>query len=209
MLNTYARGLFTRILTPLARWLVARSVTPDMVTIVGTIGVMAGALVLYPLGHLFAGTLVIAAFVFADLLDGTMARLPEWRARTAGREHASRWGSFLDSSLDRLADGAIFSGVAIWYFTAGGSTAIGIASLACMFLGSVVSYVRAKAESLGYDAEVGIAERAERLLVTLTFVGLSGLGLSEVVLLAVLVLLAAASAVTVAQRMIRVRSQLG
>ncbi|MCO1339602.1 CDP-alcohol phosphatidyltransferase [Kocuria polaris] len=209
MLNTYARGLFTRIFTPLARWLVARSVTPDMVTIVGTIGVLVGALVLYPLGHLFIGTLVIAAFVFADLLDGTMARLPEWQARSAGRPDAGRWGSFLDSSLDRLADGAIFSGVAIWYFTAGASTAIGIASLACMFLGSVVSYVRAKAESLGCNAEVGIAERAERLVVTLTFVGLSGLGLPGFVLLGVLILLAAASAVTVGQRMMHVRSQLG
>ncbi|GHD12040.1 phosphatidylinositol phosphate synthase [Zhihengliuella salsuginis] len=209
MLNTYARGLFTRMFTPLARWLLSRSVTPDMVTVVGTIGVMASALILYPLGHLFIGTLVIAAFVFADLLDGTMARLPQWASRSAGRPDAGRWGSFLDSSLDRLADGAIFSGVAVWFFTAGDHTGIGIASLVCMFLGSVVSYVRAKAESLGFDAEVGIAERAERLVLTLTFVGLTGLGLPDVVLLSVLILLAAASAVTVAQRMMRVHSQLG
>lgn len=207
MLNTYARGLFTRIFAPLARWLLARGITPDAVTFVGTVGVMAAALILYPLGHLFAGTIVITVFVFADLIDGTMARLPQWRDRAGASESSRKWGSFLDSSLDRLADGAIFGGISLWYFTGGDAPAIGAAALACLFFGSVVSYVRAKAESLGYDASVGIAERAERLVVALTFVGLAGLGLPDIAVLIALSALALASAVTVVQRTLRVREQ--
>ncbi|MBG6083469.1 phosphatidylinositol phosphate synthase [Zhihengliuella flava] len=207
MLNTYARDVVTRIMSPLARWLLAHGVTPDAVTCVGTVGVMAAALILYPLGYLFAGTMVITVFVLADLLDGTMARLPQWRERSGSHAAARQWGSFLDSSLDRLADGAIFGGIALWYFTTGQAPATGAAAVACLFLGSVVSYVRAKAESLGYDANVGIAERAERLVVALTVVGLDGLGLPPVIVLVALTALAAASAVTIVQRGLRVRQQ--
>ncbi|GAA3693929.1 CDP-alcohol phosphatidyltransferase family protein [Zhihengliuella alba] len=207
MLNQYARGLFTRLFTPLARWLLARGVTPDQVTVAGTAGVLVGALVLFPLGHLFWGTLVIAVFAFADVVDGTMARLPEASRRRQRTEADTRWGSFLDSSLDRVADGGVFAGLAVWFFTAGAAPAIGTGALLCMFLGSIVSYVRAKAESLGYDAQTGIAERAERLVATLVAAGLVGLGLPPVVLLVVLLLLAAASAVTIVQRMARVRAQ--
>ncbi|WP_309079692.1 phosphatidylinositol phosphate synthase [Zhihengliuella sp.] len=207
MLNQYARGLFTRLFTPLARWLLARGVTPDQVTVAGTAGVLVGALVLFPLGQLFWGTMVIAVFAFADVVDGTMARLPEGQRRRARTDGETRWGSFLDSSLDRVADGAVFAGLAVWFFTSGDEPAVGVGSIACMFLGSIVSYVRAKAESLGYDAQTGIAERAERLVATLVAAGLVGLGLPSTVLLVVLVLLAAASAVTIAQRMARVRAQ--
>jgi CDP-diacylglycerol--glycerol-3-phosphate 3-phosphatidyltransferase len=198
MLNKYARGFFTRLLTPLARLLLRWGVTPDAVTVAGTIGVAGGALVFYPLGQLFWGTVFITLFVFSDMIDGIMARM---------NGHDGLWGSFLDSTLDRIADGALFAGVAIWFFTGGQNPAIAIAALACLVLGMIVSYARAKAESLGFTANVGLAERAERLVSVLVVTGLTGLGLPEGVLLTVLVILALASVVTVFQRVSAVRQQ--
>jgi CDP-diacylglycerol--glycerol-3-phosphate 3-phosphatidyltransferase len=198
MLNRYARGFFTRLFTPLARFLLRCGVTPDAVTIGGTVGVAGGALIFYPLGQLFWGTVVITLFVFSDVIDGIMARL---------QGHGGSWGSFLDSTLDRIADGALFAAVAIWFFTGGQNPAIGIAALACLVFGMLVSYARAKAESLGFTANVGVAERAERLVSVLVVTGLTGLGLPEAVLLAVLVILALASLVTVYQRVRAVRRQ--
>lgn len=198
MLNRHARTFFTSLFTPLARWLLRIGVTADAVTIVGTLGVIAGALVFYPMGQLWWGTLFITAFIFSDVLDGIMARLSN---------SGGLWGNFLDSTLDRLADGALFAGVAIWFFTGGNNYPIAIAALTCLVLGMVVSYVRAKAESLGFDANVGIAERAERLVSVLVVTGLTGLGLPPVVLLVTLTVLAAASLVTVLQRMLTVRRQ--
>jgi CDP-diacylglycerol--glycerol-3-phosphate 3-phosphatidyltransferase len=191
MLNKYARGFFGRLFSPVAKLLLRWGISPDVVTVVGTIGVCLGALIFYPMGELFWGTVVITVFVFADMVDGLMARM---------QDRSSRWGSFLDSTLDRLADASVFSGVAIWFFTGGANTAIAVASLACLVLGMLVSYARAKAESLGCTADVGIAERSERLVAVLVFTGFTGLGLPPVVLLAVLLLLAAASFVTVLQR---------
>ncbi|MDO5864860.1 MULTISPECIES: phosphatidylinositol phosphate synthase [Paenarthrobacter] len=198
MLNRHARGFFTSLFTPFARWLLKMGVSPDAVTIIGTAGVIFGGLVLYPLGHLWWGSLMIAIFAFSDVVDGIMARL---HGRSGG------WGNFLDSSLDRLADGAIFAGITIWFFTGGGDPAIGFAAVICLVLGMVVSYVRAKAESLGYSASVGIAERAERLASVLLVTGLTGLGLPQVVLFATLVLLAIASVITIVQRMAAVHRQ--
>ncbi|GAA2550007.1 CDP-diacylglycerol--glycerol-3-phosphate 3-phosphatidyltransferase [Neomicrococcus aestuarii] len=202
MLNRHAREFFTKLFTPLARFLIKRGVTPDTVTVVGTFGSVLGALILFPMGQLFWGTIVITAFIFSDVVDGIMARLPEHKSTNDGR-----WGSFLDSTMDRLGDGAIFTGVAIWFFTGGNNVAIGIAALACLVSGSLVSYARAKAEALGFDANTGIAERAERLVLTLVFTGLTGLGLNEWVLCFVLILLALASVVTVLQRVWKVRTQ--
>ncbi|WP_434994548.1 phosphatidylinositol phosphate synthase [Arthrobacter sp. Ld5] len=198
MLNKYARGFFTRLFTPLARLLLKWGVTPDAVTITGTIGVAGGALVLYPLGQLFWGTVFITLFVFSDLVDGIMARI---------KGRSGLWGNFLDSTLDRIADGALFAGVAIWFFTGGQNTPVAIAALACLVLGMIVSYARAKAESLGFTANVGLAERAERLVSVLVVTGLTGLGLPEGFLLAVLVVLAAASLITIYQRISAVRRQ--
>lgn len=198
MLNKYARSFFTSLFTPLATLLLKWRVSPDTVTIIGTLGVVGGALIFYPLGQLFWGTVFITLFVFSDVVDGIMARIQ-------GR--SGSWGSFLDSTLDRIADGALFAGVAIWFFMGGGNNAVAVAALACLVLGMIVSYVRAKAESLGFTANVGIAERAERLVSVLVVTGLTGLGLPEVVLLVVLILLALASIITIVQRFMTVRLQ--
>lgn len=198
MLNRHARGFFTALFSPLARFLLKVGVSPDAVTVVGTAGVVLGALILYPVGQLWWGSLLIAVFALSDVVDGIMAR-------EQGR--SGPWGNFLDSTLDRLADGAIFAGVAIWFFMGGANSAIAIAAVACLILGMVVSYARAKAESLGFYANVGIAERAERLISVLLVTGLTGLGLPPVVLLVTLVMLAVATGITVVQRMAAVREQ--
>jgi CDP-diacylglycerol--glycerol-3-phosphate 3-phosphatidyltransferase len=198
MLNRHARGLFTALFSPLARWLLKSGVSPDAVTVMGTIGVIIGGLILYPLGHLFWGTVVIAVFALSDVLDGIMARL---------NGPSGRWGNFLDSTLDRIADGAIFAGLAVWFFTDGADRAAAVAAVVCLVLGMVVSYARAKAESLGFSAHVGIAERAERLVSVLLVAGLTGLGLPSVVMVVTLTLLAIASLITVIQRIATVHRQ--
>ncbi|MHA7274388.1 phosphatidylinositol phosphate synthase [Arthrobacter sp. CAL618] len=198
MLNKYARRFFTTLFSPLARLLLKWGVSPDTVTIVGTLGVVIGALVFYPMGELFWGTVFITLFVFSDLVDGIMARI---------KGTGGTWGNFLDSTLDRIADGALFAGVAIWFFGDGNNTPIAIAALACLVLGMLVSYARAKAESLGFTANVGIAERAERLVSVLVVTGLTGLGLPHGFLLTVLILLALASVATVIQRVVAVHKQ--
>src|SRR3954466_3640592 len=106
MLNKYARAFFTRVLTPFAAFVIRRGVSPDTVTLLGTGGVVAGALAFYPRGSFFWGTVVITLFVFSDLVDGNMAR-------QLGR--SSRWGAFLDSTLDRVADAGVFAGLAMWF----------------------------------------------------------------------------------------------
>lgn len=198
MLNRYARAAVTRILTPVAKLLNRWGVSPDVVTILGTIGVCVGALVFFPRGQLLVGVLVITAFVFSDTIDGVMARL-------LGR--TSKWGAFLDSTLDRIGDAAIFSGLAIWFFQGGDDRVMAWLALACLVLGSVVSYARARAEGLGMTASVGIAERADRLVAALVTTGLVGLGLPEVVLKVVLAVLAVASVITILQRVLFVRQQ--
>lgn len=197
MLNIL-RPAVTRVMTPLGRALARRGISPDVITTIGTLGVVASALAFYPLGHLFAGTLVITFFVLADLLDGVLARM-------TGK--GSTWGAFLDSTLDRLGDASIFSGL-ILYFVLKDEPEIVLATVAlfCLVAGALVSYAKARAEGLGMTANVGIAERGERLVVVLVAAGLSGLGVPYV-LAAGLWLLAAASAVTVVQRMVHVYRQ--
>ena len=198
MLNKYARAFFTALFTPIARLLLRLGVSPDAVTVVGTTGVCFGALYFYPRGELWWGTLFIAAFVFTDLLDGTMARI-------SGR--TSSWGAFLDSTLDRIGDAAVFGGL-ILYFTGRGNDDLTAAlALACLILGFVVSYAKARAESLNFTCDVGIAGRADRLVATLVTTGFTGLFLPQWVLTAVLALLAVASFITVVQRIGTVRSQ--
>ncbi|GAB3116757.1 CDP-alcohol phosphatidyltransferase family protein [Janibacter alkaliphilus] len=198
MLNRYARAFFTNVFTPIARMLLRMGISPDVVTLVGTLGVCAGALIFFPMGELFIGVMVITAFVFSDTIDGIMARM---------RGGSSSWGAFLDSTLDRAGDGAVFAGLAIWYFQGGDDRLTAWLALLCLVLGSLVSYARARAEGLGMRADVGIAERADRLVSTLVTAGLVGLGLPQVFLTVVLGLLAAASLVTVIQRILLVRRQ--
>ncbi|GAB3468839.1 phosphatidylinositol phosphate synthase [Kineococcus endophyticus] len=198
MLNTYGRAFATKIFTPVARFLLRCGVTPDMVTIAGTVGVVACGLGLYTTGHLFWGSLGATLFVLSDTIDGTMARI---------RGSSGKWGAYLDSSLDRVADAALFGGLVVWFARGGQSDLTAGLALACLVLGSTVSYVKARAEGLGFTANVGLAERGERIVAVLVGAGFVGLGVPLVFLQVVLALLALASAVTVVQRMAVVRRQ--
>lgn len=198
MIGSRLRPVVAKVFEPIASALLRLGLTPDHVTMIGTTLVVVTALVAYPQGWLLAGTLVIAVFALADSLDGTMARL-------SGR--SSDWGAFLDSTLDRFSDAAIFAGLAMWFVAEGDTLGVAL-TLAALVLGQLVSYSRARAEGLGAAASVGIAERTERLVVVLTAAGLVGLGMPTALLVAAMGLLAVASAVTVVQRMVVVHRQL-
>ncbi len=197
MLNRFARALFTRIFTPTAGFLVRRGISPDVVTLIGTLGVVGGALGFYPRGEFFWGTIVITLFVFSDLVDGTMARMTE---------RSSRWGAWLDSTLDRVGDAAVFGGITLWFAGRGDDLLLAGLALYCLSTGGVVSYARARAEGLGMTANVGITERADRLVAILVCTGLDGLGVPYVQALA-LWGLAIGSTVTIGQRALAVRRQ--
>src|SRR4051794_34058325 len=199
------RQFWTDVWAPLGNLLLRMGVSPNAVTLVGTLGVCAGALVCFPQGWLLAGVVVVTAFVFSDMIDGYMAR-------TSGR--ISPFGAFLDSTLDRLGDAAIFGGLALYYVGPGDSEWWTALAIYCLTMGSVTSYARARAESLGMQAKVGIAERSDRLVAILVVTGLADianmLGAGEKALWAIPVtlgLLAVASTITVVQRILVVRRQ--
>jgi CDP-diacylglycerol--glycerol-3-phosphate 3-phosphatidyltransferase/CDP-diacylglycerol--inositol 3-phosphatidyltransferase len=192
------RAFWNNLLTPPARLFLRLGISPDAVTVVGTLGVCAGALVFFPRGWLLAGVLVVTAFVFSDIVDGRMARL-------SGR--SSAWGAFLDSTLDRFGDAAIFAGLAMYYVGPGGSRALAGLAIYCLVMGSVTSYARARAESLGMQAKGGIAERSDRLVAILVMTGLADIFDVMVLVPIALGLLALASTVTVVQRVLLVRGQ--
>jgi CDP-diacylglycerol--glycerol-3-phosphate 3-phosphatidyltransferase len=194
----HLRTFFTNLITPVARLLLRLNVSPDAVTIVGTLGVVVAALWFFPQGQLLVGVLVITAFVFSDLLDGTMARL-------SGR--TSMWGAFLDSTLDRMGDSAIFGGLVLYYAFTVHSDLLAALTLYCLVTGWLTSYTRARAESLGFEAKVGIAARADRLVAVLVAAAFSDMFDIPVLLQVVLWLLALASSVTVVQRILVVRRQ--
>ncbi len=188
MLNVL-RPALSRLLTPVGEALARTPVTPNAITITGTAGVTAGALWLFPTGHLFAGTIVCTGFVLADMLDGALARV---------KGTSGAWGAFLDSTLDRIGDAAIFAGLAVWLARTRQDVLAGVA-LFCLVIGGLVSYAKARAEGVGLRCDVGVAERTERLLIALVSAGLAGLGVPYVLAIGLWVL-AAASAVTFGQR---------
>ena len=192
---TVLRPALARLLTPIGNALARTPITPNALTITGTIGMSAGALALFPTGHLFAGTMVCTGFVVTDMLDGTLARI---------KGTTGAFGAFLDSTLDRVADAAVFAGLAGWFVLGGHSRLMAGVALYCLVAGILVSYAKARAEGLGLRCDVGIAERTERLLIGLVAAGLSGLGVPYV-LPAGLWLLAAASTVTFGQRVLAAR----
>ncbi|WP_433349384.1 phosphatidylinositol phosphate synthase [Micromonospora sp. CA-111912] len=190
------RAGMTRVVEPIARGLLRAGVSPNAVTVTGTLGVLAGALGFGARGHLVAGALIVTFFALTDLLDGTMARM------SGG---STRFGAFLDSSMDRVADSAVFGAVAYWLATEGDHAGVA-AALLCLAAGGLVSYVKARAEGLGMTCNVGIAERTERLLIVGVGGLLTGFGVPYALQIA-LWLLAAVSIFTVGQRIAHVYRQ--
>lgn len=195
--NPSARRIAAVVIEPPARGLLRLGVSPDAVTIAGTLLSVTISILCFTTGRLVLGVVLLAVVLFSDLLDGTMARL-------SGR--SGPWGNFLDATLDRVADGAVFGSLAIYaasigeLWTAGGA-------IAALVTGQVTSYAKARAEAVGASANVGIAERAERL-------GLAGIGVIAAAagwsagLGIVMWVIAALGLVTVGQRIVVVRRQL-
>ncbi|MFL6097041.1 MAG: phosphatidylinositol phosphate synthase [Blastococcus sp.] len=194
MLGLSARPVVEKVVAPLIARLARAGVIPDAITIVGTVGAVAGAVVLFGGGHLFWGTVVVTLFVLLDLLDGALAR-----ARGGG----SVFGAVLDSVGDRAADAAIFGALIWWYSEAGDNGLLVLLALLCLVLGVLTSYIKARAEGVGIACNVGMVERLERLLLVLFGTGLSGLGVPYALHVALWLLLAG-SAVTVVQRILAV-----
>src|SRR5688500_11694525 len=167
MLNVFARGSVGRVTDPIGRWLVDRGVTPDAVTVLGTVGTVAAAVWFVPRGELVVGAIVITAFVLFDLVDGAMAR---------ARGQGTTFGAVLDSTCDRVADGALFAALAWWCLGVGEQRTLGVAALLCLVAGQLISYIKARAEGAGLSADGGLVERAERLIIALLGAGLHGLG---------------------------------
>ncbi|NKQ52800.1 CDP-alcohol phosphatidyltransferase family protein [Amycolatopsis sp. K13G38] len=194
MLNIFARASVSRALDPLGHALLRAGVTPNVITVLGTTGAIVCALAFFPAGLLLWGTFTVWGFAMLDLLDGAIAR---------ARGHGTPFGAALDATCDRLVDGALFCGIAWWCFVHEHNLRAAAATLVCLVLGQVISYVKARAEASGLSADGGLIERAERLIIALVGTGLQGFGLPYAVE-ASQWLLAVLSAVTLGQRMVAV-----
>jgi CDP-diacylglycerol--glycerol-3-phosphate 3-phosphatidyltransferase len=194
MISSSLKPIVTKVINPVARLALRFGLTPNVVTLLGTVGLVISAFYFLPHGRFFAGSLAITLFSLSDLFDGAMARLSNLGA--------SKWGAFLDSTLDRISDAAIHAGVAIYLIKK--DDALAFVVIFAMVLGFLISYIRAKAEALGIECTVGIAERTERLAIALFAIGLYGLGIS-VALVAGFWLLTILGLITVIQRVLVVK----
>jgi len=189
MLDTL-RPAMTRLFTPMGKALARTPITPNVITVVGTIGVLGGGLGLLPIGELFPGAFTCTIFVLLDMLDGVLARI---------KGTSGLWGAFLDSTMDRIADAGIFCGLVLWFSLGGRNPLLAGVCLFCLATGNLVSYVKARAQGLGLRCDVGLIERPERMIIALVAVGVSGLGVPYILNVG-LWALAAGSAYTLWQR---------
>ena len=190
MLQRSIKAPVTRVITPLCRGLLKAGITPNVVSALGGLGSSASAILLFGTGHFFAAAIVTTLFVLFDLLDGTMARISN---------SSSRWGALLDSTLDRVSDAAILGSVTYWLSKSNDRLVPVV--LAVLILGSLISYIKARAEGLDIECNGGIAERTERLIIILVATGLHGLGLNFVLAIGFWALFAL-SFITVVQRLV-------
>jgi CDP-diacylglycerol--glycerol-3-phosphate 3-phosphatidyltransferase len=194
MLSARLKPAVTRVITPVASAALRLGITPNAVTWTGAIAVVVSALYFYPKGEFFIGTVIICVMALSDLFDGTMARISQ--------KGSSRWGGFLDSTIDRITDSAILVGVCI--FLINKEDPVAILVLITLLTGMLVPYIRAKAESLNIECSGGIAERTERLIISLSAIGFEGLGVPYSLSLGMW-LLAILGTYTVIQRMLIVK----
>jgi len=190
MIQRRFKAPVTAFITPICRALLRIGLSANAITVIGAAGATFSSIYFFARGEFFLGTLLVSLFALSDLLDGTMARI----SKTDG----TRWGALLDSTLDRVSDAAIAIGIWIYLFDEGSD--LHLVAIAALFLGGLIPYIRAKAESLGIECSVGFAERPERLIILLVGTGLFGLGLDFALGLS-LWLLVLISLITVIQRM--------
>ena len=191
MISDIFKPAVVRVISPTARGLLRVGLTPNSVTVIGAVGVVTTALIAYPAGHLFGGTLLICVMALSDLFDGTMARISD--------RGPSRWGGFLDSTIDRVTDSAIAVGLLI--YLAKVNDLLAYLLLVSIVAGFLVSYIRAKAESLEIECKGGFAERTERLIILLAAIGFTGLGVPYILAIGIW-FLATVSIFTVMQRLL-------
>lgn len=197
LLPDWIKTGYLRVIEPVAGWLVRLGVHPNTITLVGTACTVAGGAI-YAAGHIRTAGWVIGLTALTDVLDGTVAR------RT-GR--TSRFGAFLDSSLDRLSDGAVMAGIAVFYATSAEhrSTPMLVVALAGLIGAFMTSYTRARAEALGLEMkEIGMLQRPERVVLLSAPQAFFGLTLNGWALAAIIVLLSVTAWITVVQRVIHV-----
>lgn len=194
--NARTRSIAAHLVDPIAKGLLRSGLTASAVTVIGSLGSILVSALLVAQGRFVLATLLMVPLAGADLLDGTMARI----SGTSGP-----WGAFLDSTTDRITDGAIFAAFVWW--ASERSAPLAVAAMVALIAGFVTSYARAKAESINVECKVGVAERAERVGGIMGAAFLSGLGVPYV-LPAMIWLLAVLSSITVWQRMAVVRKAL-
>ena len=197
MISSALKPLVTRLIEPVARFALRIGLTPNTITILGALGVVASAGFFYTDKSYFVGTLFISFFALSDLFDGTMARISQ--------KGASKWGGFLDSTIDRITDSAITIALLIPLIQA--DDRLSYLGLITLVTGLLIPYIRAKAESYSIACSVGIAERTERLIIILVATGFEGLGV-PFALAAGFWLLAILGVITVFQRIHVVRTGL-
>jgi len=194
MLSARLKPAVTRLITPVASFALRLGITPNAVTWTGAISVVVSAVYFYPKGDFFMGTVIICIFALSDLFDGTMARISQ--------KGSSKWGGFLDSTIDRITDSAILIGVSIYLIDK--SDPLAIVVMVTLVTGMLVPYIRAKAESFNLQCSGGIAERTERLIISLVAIGFEGLGIPYTLSIGMW-LLAVLGTYTVIQRMLIVK----
>jgi len=189
---------FQSVTVPVVDGLIRAGVRPNLITTVGTLVVVASA-VAYGFGQIRLGGALLLASGIVDTLDGAVAR------KTA---QVTRFGAFYDSTLDRVGDGATFMGIAVWLLTTAEPVAYRdgaiVLCMVAIIASLLVSYARARAEGLGLDCRVGIAQRAERIVGLGVLSVVVGAGPQALVLEGAVLLLALASIITVVQRFVYV-----
>lgn len=193
ILPDWIKNGYLRIIDPVANWLVRRGVHPNTITVFGTLCTVAGG-VIYATGHISTGGWFLGLTALFDVLDGTVARRSN---------KSSTFGAFLDSTLDRVADGALLGGLAVFYALNPRHHNVWMMTVCLLGLigAYMTSYIRARAEALGMDAKVGLVQRPERIVLLSAPQAFFGLALKGTVLGAIIIFLTVTAWITVVQRM--------
>jgi CDP-diacylglycerol---glycerol-3-phosphate 3-phosphatidyltransferase len=183
---------YLRLIDPVANWLVKRGVHPNTITCIGTVCTLVGGII-YGTGHIKTGGWFLGLTALFDVLDGTVARRSN---------RSSTFGAFLDSTLDRLADGFVLGGLAVFYATSHLHASVPMIIVCLMGLigAFLTSYTRARAEALGLDAKVGMLQRPERVVLLSAPQAFFGLVFNGWVLAIIIVILTVTAWITVIQR---------
>ena len=191
MLQRSLRDPVAKLIAPLVKILIKLRISANLISTIGGVGSTISALYFFPKGEFFTGVFWVAGFVIFDLFDGAVAR--------SSSKGVSKWGAVLDSTLDRLSDAAIFIG-ALLFFIENDDPLVPLIIIAAV-AAFMVSYIKARAESLNIMCDGGIAERSERLIIALVAYALHGLEVAYAMTIGIWVLVLL-SMITVAQRML-------